>query len=230
MPTILSQAALTRYETVAPRLGLTSANITAEISRAEIEQMIDAVSGALVTDIRRPLHYVASTTERVAGYGSPMLMLDRAPITAVSSIALMNSDGTVGSTYDATSYEIHGSGVAGIIYHTGSVWPHTCISGAGFGTARLSGYERKSIRVIYASGYITPHQASTDGGSIGTRDLPYELEEVVIRSVVSLWSNRLVSDQVSSETTSDRSTTYDVQATLFSPFARDVLNRYRRIE
>lgn len=174
----LSAAALTTLATVKDEL-----DISGTSSDGKLERLINAVSDAFATEATRVFQYDAAIVEKVKGHGTERILVSRSPLKAITAIALLDQDGTVADTYDSDTYEIE-SEDGGIIYRaTGWVWSAQTSHATGINVRKLPGTERRSIRVTYGAGWITPEQA-------GTRDLPYDIEEAVIRQVVHLWKTR----------------------------------------
>lgn len=154
-----------------------------------LERAIKAASAEIARVTGRVLYRVADAVDRVASYGGYELLVPRAPIVSVTSVERLGDDGTsVEETYATSTYHISDSD-AGILYRS-SGWPWTSSQRSGVTNLPVAGQERPSIRVTYTAGWITPYQASATGGSVGTRDLPYDLEEACLIAAASRYRSR----------------------------------------
>lgn len=180
----LIAGALTTVRELESELGLDAGTDVRAVERA-----INAASAEVARIAERVLHRVSGAVDRVEGHGGSLLVLPRAPVAAISAIAVLADDGsTVEETYDATSYDLQDAD-AGIVFRAMG-WPWTATRRAGVSGAPVAGSERASIRVTYTAGWITPYQASATGGSVGTRDLPYDLEEACLIAAVTRYRGR----------------------------------------
>ena len=150
-----------------------------------IERAIMAVSEAFAKYTGRDLHYGASVTEFHVGHAQEDLYLRRRAIVSVSSVYIYSEAQTVatidsvlpGALVMETVYRSDALDALGVLKRFGR-WPIGC-STWGDLTGQPNLTDRSpNIRVVYTGGYITPQQA-TDG--VGTRTLPYDLEEACIR-------------------------------------------------
>lgn len=207
----LSTHALTTYDTVKAELGLKD-----DMAQDAIERLINAASEAMEKAAGgRHFEYKAGEVELHRGYGDHRLVLRRTPVTTLTQIRLLELDGSVVATYDAAGYTLEDA-EAGFVFRSGSIlgtdfpnqrggWPWTAQAGQGIRSTLIAGTERASIEVTYDGGYITPEQ---EAQSVGARTLPYDLEQAVVSSVVSLFQSRNRDRQLTSKTTNQVSETW----------------------
>lgn len=221
----LTAIALTTVPELESELGVTPGTEVRALERA-----IMAASAEVARVAGRALHRVAGAVDRVKGYGGARLVLPRAPVVSIASIAELADDGTVSETYDATSYELE-SAEAGIVYRAIG-WPWTLTAASGVDGGGVAGSERASLRVTYTAGWITPWQADPayPGGALGTRDLPWDLEDAVIQAAVTRYRGRGRDAAVKSERLGEEAVTYaDVSqgGSWLPPAAYRVAQAYR---
>lgn len=184
----LSAHALTLYATVRDALGFTSADDATV--QAKLERIINAVSDEMASLAHRTFEYGAAIVEKQRGYDDVRMVLDRAPLKAITSIEWLSWDGSSVSTFAATSYEIDEDGLSGMIYRSaGFAWTAQ-LAGDILGSP-MAGTERAAYRVTYAGGWVTPEQARLDAALLvplgWVRDLPYDLEEACIQSAIAVY-------------------------------------------
>jgi hypothetical protein len=191
--------ALTRLTTVQTELNLgASDHVTA------LERMIDAASYAMEQAAGgRHFERTSGIVERVRGTGGLRLILSRTPIVSITSIERLNIDGTVAETYSASTYEIEDAN-AGFVYRDAG-WPWTGAGALDIAGSPLPWTERASLRVTYTAGWITPQQAAD---SVGTRDLPFDLEEATILATLALYRRRGADRSITNTTTNEASVNY----------------------
>lgn len=196
----LASLALTTFETVRVELDLDE-----ECDRDKIERFINAVSQAISNVAGgRVFHYEVDVVEPKRGFGDFRLIMDRAPIVSIDSILLLNIDGTTSSTFASDTYEIDGNPENGIIFRPAG-WIWTAGTTASIKSDPMAGSERRAIQVTYTPGYITPQQED-DG--VGTRNLPYDLEQAAIDSIVALWRGSSRDRSIASKSTEQVSTSW----------------------
>lgn len=216
----LTSYALTELDTALSEVGATSAQNTL------VTRLINAVSRAMSKEAGRPFHYQTGIVERVPGFGGYRLLVERRPVLTLTSIELLAMDGTVADTYETDSYEIEDASLGFIYRELG--WPDTARATAGFSGGIVPGSERKSLRVTYTAGYITPFQASVSGGSLGTRTLPEDLEEACLWSVVDLYSRRGHSRNQGSVSDGKQSTNYrNTTGGILTPETIQVVRKFK---
>lgn len=229
--------ALTLYSTVRDALGFTSADDTA--LQSKIERIIEAVSAEMEAIAHRHFEYGAAIVEKCRGYDDVRLVLGRAPLKAITSIELLNVDGTVGSTFTSTDQEIDGDGGSGIIYRTAG-FPWVTAEAGDIEGSPMAGAERAALRVTYAGGWVTAVQAAADAALLvplgWVRDLPYDLEEAVIQSAISVWKRTGTDRSIAAETSAGGSSVSYINpntiisegASLLTAEAQRVAHRYWR--
>lgn len=224
----LTSHALTLTDTVKAELGISGASLDAVIERLinAASEEIERVAGG------RHFERVTNQQDMVELRGSTKLVLPRAPIVSISAIAELDIQGNVSTTYASTGYRVDDS-LTGIVERPEG-WESTAQLAWGVRGHLLPGSERPSIRVTYTAGWITPWQADANypGGAVGTRDLPYPLEQACIEAASHLYARRGGSSAIKSEKLGDASVTYqDVDAETGSwlpPGALTVAKAHRR--
>lgn len=227
----LSARALTTLATLKTELGISGSD-----SDTRLERMIEATSEAMSREAGgRIFQREAGAIHKIAGYGYPRLILPSAPVVSIASIVLIDSDGTVIYTYASTDYAIEDAN-NGFVRNDG-LWASTAPEGPGIDKRQLPGEERFGYKVTYTAGWITPWQAdaSYPGGSVGTRNLPYELEEACIQSA-GVWFRTSQRDPtIQSQTTERQTTVYgafssqaEKRAGVLTLEAQAIAKRYRR--
>lgn len=204
----LTTNALTTVATMETELGLTAASKT-----ALLERLIAVASDAIEQFCNRKLYYTAAIAESVPGYGGNLLHLSRTPLVSIASIVIQ------GTTIDSDDYEIKNA-AAGSVYKE-SGWDWTAPYAAGLASpARVPGSEALLYDATYAGGWVTP-------GQVGTRSLPYDLEQACIDTVVHLYRfrGRYINAKVEKEETSKASW----EGGLIPKPAQAILKKYRRV-
>lgn len=208
---VVGTHALTTAAVVRDELGGCGAEELAVIAR-----LINAVSDAMQVCAGRKFYYEAGAVERVKSYGTESIVVRRTPIVSITQIDLINQDGTVAHTFDSTTYGADDLDT-GVIYKS-TLWPLTSRVGEGLSNVFTSHYgggirrtpipgtERASIKVTFDGGWVTPQQAADD--ALLTRNLPYDLEEGCIRSVVRSFKNKNRDPDIITKTTEQVSTTW----------------------
>lgn len=171
----LSQTALTEVAQVQAVVG--SAYAT-----ARIEQLINAVSGAVERYCGRAFAYQALTTdapEYYQGTGRTHLWVRRYPIVTVTRVRI---NGTAVTDYDLTA-DLREQGA---LYRL-SGWPQVAANFGDLTEDTDLSQQSYPIDLVYAAGYILPQydqvEHETYNPSTAARNLPYDLEEAVIRAV-----------------------------------------------
>lgn len=175
----LDAGALTTYAEVAARLGETSTGAR----RAVLESLVNEVSAEFAALANREFHrapVAAPAVELLEARGGRDLFVRRAPIVSVSLVEHLSPSGT-GTLATITDYYLDQE--LGCLFRPQGWYDDR----PEIGIESVGQFAPRTMRVTYVGGYITPYQASTDypGGSLGTRNLPADIEAVVIRAVVS---------------------------------------------
>lgn len=226
----LAASALTTLATVRDELGIVPTTFD-----TILERMINAVSDAFAKEADRVFQSGVAITERVRGYGTERIIINRVPVTVLTSVELLDQDGTVSTTYDTDTFELE-SANSGIVYRAAG-WPWTAqVRATGIRRPELPGTERRALRVTYDGGFVTPAQT-------GTRTLPFDIEEAVIRAVSNLFRSRGTAagaggNAIASERLGDYAVSYEGAASgiwggggtvVLPPAVAAVARRYRRV-
>jgi hypothetical protein len=185
----VAESDLTLPATVALELGIGAGD-------PRLPRLISVASSAIARHLNRRLHYGATITEGLKGFGRNRLALDVCPIVAITSITLSD-----GSLVPPSSYSIENA-EAGLVYASIG-WPSTGLSRGGLPPQNdlAAGSEAPLIGVVYSGGWVCPAQS-------GTRNLPPELEECAIQTVISLYRGNGKDPSVAAEGLGDYSVTY----------------------
>jgi hypothetical protein len=170
----LTSQALTTLAVLKSELG-----ISGSTEDTYLERLIERASQGLQSALDRSVYYEEDIVEYVTGGGTSLLIVDRTPITSISSIIYDTGSGTT-TTVDATDYRI-AAAASGLIERVGGVWPDTS-DRTGVLLDPVTSTQRRSIKVTYTGGWVTPQQADDDGSL--TRDLPYDIEDAVLQFAV----------------------------------------------
>ncbi len=160
----LNANALITVEQLEKELGLVAASQT-----EKVEAAINEASSRIEDYCDRKLFFTAGIVEKVAGFGSFKLRLDRPPIVALTTITFVESD------VDLTNVDIRAE--EGILYRPG-VWTWTAPILIGATNEFLAGEERERFTVTYDGGFVTPPQAVSAP--------PQTLPESIVRAAKSL--------------------------------------------
>lgn len=240
--TILAANALTSYEAIKCELGL------ADGKQPIIERLINAVSDQFEAAAGgRSFYYQTGIIENHRGLGDSRLISRKAPLVTVTSIILRSIQGDAVTTYDASSYYIEdaedgfvfrGGDAVGITQGVGGFgagFPWTAQSGQGIRGGPIPGTERKAIELTYDAGYVTePQQENTrTSGTPLTRNLPYDIEQAVIDSVVSNFRRRGRNPGILSKTTAEVSVAFSndvpgLNSSFLTPQAISIAESYAR--
>lgn len=210
----LAANALTLLATLKGELGTVSA------ADAVLERIINAASDVIEQYVGRKLYRSTIVDERVKGHGGPRIFLDRTPVVSISAITYDSE------TVDATSYYVENAD-AGLVYRrVGWVWtalyrPNEAAPGQQVGS------EEGLFLVDYVGGWITPHQETAAGGSVGARNLPYDIEQVCLDTCVQMVRNRGKYSNLQTETEMQEDATW--RGNMIPTPAQRHLKRYRRI-
>ena len=195
---MLSEHALTTIDTVRAQLGLGPEDMSQD---AMLARMINGASDAIRTYCDRDFAR-AQRIDRLEGSGGRVLLLPLYPVLQVESVT---ADGT---PVPVEEYDVDAQG--GRLIRRGGSWP----GGPGL-----------TVEVIYEGGYITPEQARN---GLGERNLPYDLEEACIATVMSWFSRRNTPPDVQSFWVEQIRVNFDTQREWLPTPVRRILDRYRR--
>lgn len=203
----LASNALTTLAAAKGELGISNTS-----SDSVLERQINAASQAIELFCEREFGRATITDEPVKGYGGVRLLLARTPIVSVSGITID------GETVDPASYSIENA-KAGILFAPNG-WEWTARLQPSVSDPFLrAGTEEGKYLVTYVAGYLLPADAS--------RDLPYDIEEACLMTVVNLFRARGKFNHVTSETAVSGSNDW-AGIDIPGP-ARAILQRYRRV-
>lgn len=212
----LTDAALTTVTTV-------SAAIDGSPTQATVERLINSVSDAMARVANRKFYYESDIEEDLRGEGSFRLVVKRPPIVTLTSIELLDTDGTTVYTYPTTDYAIEDA-------ERGWIWVEGGVGSTGQYVVGLTGMllpgsERKAIRVTYTGGWVTPDQET---GAL-TRTLPYDLEDACVAGVVSIYRNQSRDRQLAAASDAGTSKTwYQAPRSYLPPDVVQVAKAYWR--
>lgn len=231
----LDPRVLTQLATVKAELGIAEADVSKD---ARLERFITVATDLIESECGRRFAYEAGIVERVKGFGTPQIVVERAPIVSITSIS------ELGTVLDAASYEAlvdpktrrAESGVIlrkGADYSTTS-WPWTASRRPDIEQDKLPGSESPSIVVTYLAGYVTPEQAASAGWAAANplapvRTLPFDLEQAAIEIVVSLYRGAGVDRNITLEAITDAQQSYGKGRDLIPEAAQRILRGYARI-
>lgn len=190
----LADSALTTLSVVKNELGITNSN-----SDSYLERQINTYSRIFQAATGRPWHRDDEYTQKVKSTGDTRLHLERRPVRSVSEVKVK------GDTIDPSGYEIENAD-KGYLRRIDQRWEHTAA-----GRRRVEGYathHELRVDVTYDGGYVTPKQV--DDGTFSTRDLPHDIEQAVIDSVVNAYARKGKPSNVESESIGPASVSYHV--------------------
>lgn len=202
----MADSDLTTVATAADVLGVSAAD-------AKLPRLIAAASESIRRYLDRPqLHYSAAIVEKLAGYqGQVRLRLGTIPLISVTSVVLPDAT----SLIEDTDYSVE-SLSEGILYREEG-WPFTGISDGG-----VISDEALTIVATYAGGWVTPAQS-------GTRNLPYDIEEVCLQAVAAMYRRQGVDPLIASESLGDYSASFREVDGLVPAGVLSQLSSYRRL-
>ncbi|WP_404362881.1 hypothetical protein ACIHQR_23100 [Corallococcus coralloides] len=167
-----------------------------------LASLVTAASRAVAGYCGRVFEYGQGLVEYPAGYGRPLLLLDRPPVVLVVGVW------AGGAFVPAEEYESHGKlADAGMLYRRRGVWPETARSG-GLVVESVDSFQggQDAIRVVYDGGFVTPGQRALDASRMVT--LPEDVQEAAVLTAVQLYRSRGVDAMVASESIGDWSVSY----------------------
>ena len=195
---MLSEHALTTIDVVREQLGLDPEDTSQD---ALLARMINGASDAIRTYCDRDFAR-DRRRDRFEGPGGPVLLLPLYPVVSVESVSV---NGEVVSSDD---YDVDAE--TGRLIRRAGMWP------------LASGL---AVEVVYEGGYITPEQARN---GLGERNLPYDLEEACIATVMSWYSRRSMPPDVQSFWVEQIRVSFDTQREWLPTPVQRILDRYRR--
>jgi len=180
--------------------------ITTTTDDAFLNDIIDRVSGK-IEDFTNRIFAKQTYLEKVAGNGSPQLLLSCVPIVSVTSV-LCDSD-------QITDYEIQDA-EAGILYRqAGWTWDASLWWKNSSFPSFAS--QRQNFTIQYIAGYILP-------GEDKPQTLPKSIEDACIQGVKEMYFNRKEEPGITSLKLGNYAVTYDLTST----FSR-LINNWVRV-
>lgn len=190
---------------------------------AQVQRAVTAASRAVARYCGRPFER-ATVTEYPAGYGRPLLLLDRAPIISIASV----TEG--GTAVDAAGFESLGAMAdSGLVLRRGGVWMDTgaYMGRITYGPADNVG-RSDGIAVTYTAGYVTPGQKALNAALVVT--LPEDVQEAAVLVAAGMLRRRAIDPNVASEGLGDWSVSYRAALpSLVLPEVESVLAPYRSL-
>ena len=199
----LAANALTLVATCEAEIG----GLTGGSQDALLERYINAASEKIAQYLGYILYNDSAVVEKVAGSDDAFIYIDRTPLNSITSIIWLGD----GSTVSSGDYEIWKAG-QGAIYNAN-----------GWNDSRISMTDFERYQVTFDGGWVTPQQG-------GTRDLPFDLENVCIDMVTTMWRQKGADAGIKSESILSTSVTYDRSHGGITPTMQEVLDSYKRYD
>ena len=199
-----------------------AAELGIDVGSPRLPRLIRAASAAVLRYLNRArLHYGAAIVDTIAIPARQVrLLLDTTPIASVASVVL---DGAALTSGDWTLEDPD----LGILYRSAG-WTYTGAVRPGLQYADPDvGSEQKRLIVTYAGGWVTPAQNLATPSL--ARTLPYDLEQAVIATVVSLYHSGATDARIAAESMGSYSATYRDGAGVIPDAAVQILDRWRRV-
>ena len=174
---------------------------------------INIVSDFIAHYCGRTFGRATVTSEKHAGTGTRILMVDVRPIVTLTSIAYL------GTAIDTAGYEIHDAD-AGMIMRLYDTW------GADYDSPIDA---RKEWAVTYVGGYVLPKDESATPPAV-VRTLPWDLENAAKRLAASVYQGMARDGNIISESLNGYSVQYRSYVdplTTLEPIVRLTLDKYR---
>lgn len=190
---------------------------------ARLQRAVTAASRAVARYCGRPFAR-ATITEHPAGYGRPLLLLERAPIISIESIH------EAGALVPASEYESLGElANGGLVLRRSGFWLDTGIRGGRITASPDVNVGRSDgIVVVYTAGYVTPGQKALDDSLSVT--LPEDVQEAAALVASGLYRRQAVDPTVASEGLGDWNVSYRAALpTLVLPEVESILAPYRSL-
>lgn len=204
---------LTTLATVKTELSIPTLTTTDD---AYLTNLISSLSDYISSRCNRVFTYSAAWVENLPAYASTRLIVKHTPVVSITSITYN------GGTIASTEYTLADTGKGWIYRATGWYWTASFFSNVGHDP--YVGSEGDLYAVTYVGGYVTPQQAVD---SVGTRNLPYDLEDACVQAVVSRYQSRGQDRRIMQESLLSASVSYrDVDEI---PEVASAIRRYRRI-
>lgn len=159
-----------------------------------IERIINGVSQAMRQRIGRPLHYATNHSDSVACLDGINLFVDTYPLTSITSIVLRDFSGATVETYDPSQYNILDGSIGQIQGYFQSTQHHLHHIAARVPV----GSAEPRYLVTYAGGYVTPAQLDADNLLSAQAQLPADIHEAALQSIVARFKDRTRNSNVAS--------------------------------
>ena len=215
MAVVLADNALTTLATVEEELGIT---VGGGIADDYLNRMINVYSDFIESSLFRKLKRTAVTDEKVAGYATRYLMVERYPVDTGETTTVKYNDDTI----DSTQWEWDNDGEGGRLFNLAGVWYWGAGVANNIARDPVPGTERKRYKVSYTGGYIMPK----DWNGTDAFRLPWDIEQLCIEMVATAYRHKGQSRDIKSEKLLSSSVTYFDAAD--SPRWHDVMGKYRR--
>lgn len=203
---------LTTLSRVKDELSISSTSSDAYLSTLILE------ASDFITDYTNRDFAKQAYTESIGATGTPMMVLDRAPIVSISQIRYN------GSTVSSTAYSISNANAGTIQKDDG--WADSQIYHQNI-NAFPTGYAKKLWEIDYVAGYKLPN--STDTGTSAPA-LPYDIQRACVEIVKASYLRKGQDPMVKSQKTGDASETlFDGAFTsAIPPLATSILSGWIR--
>lgn len=175
-------------------------------SDATVERVVTAASRAIASHCGRTFEKAAGIVEYPPSYDRTLLVLQRAPIVAITSIY------EAGQLVDAADYESLGDhAAAGMVHRKTGRWMRTArdtgnLRPAWTDHAGLGGTD--GVKVTYDAGWVTPGQNSLDAVTYPTVTLPEDLQEAAVLAATAFYRRLGRDPNIASESIGDYSVSF----------------------
>lgn len=228
MAVALKNGALTTLATLKDAIGIAQTSTDRDDA---LRRMINVATALITKWTSRTFHRQAFTDERYTWRGGPRLVLNRAPLLTLTSVAVRDAVAVL----DSSLFQVEDTDAA-IVFVRASL---PTFGRARYGIAQdlQPGTEPPDLLVTYEGGYVTPEQADTGGAFVGeTVTLPDDVEQAAIELAAHLFASPVgfAAGEVQSEMLGDASVSYRPDTgtdgdKVIPPFIRAKLTGYKAI-
>lgn len=183
---------------------------------AYLENAIDVASDLIEQFCGRSFFKETGREDFLAGYGNRRLTVQKTPILTLTKIEFVDQQGSL-TLIDSDGYEIEDADIGFIRRIAG--WNWTVAVGQEITPTPLPGDERRAFKVTYDCGFVTPEQ-------VGTRTLPFDLEDACVQLIVARFRARGRDPAVKSEKLMNWSTAYGAMPKGVPDTVSAILDRY----
>lgn len=232
----LDARVLTTLQTVKDELGIAALDVTKD---SRLERLITVATDLIESECDRVFAFAAAIVEKCRGFGTPQIVVERRPIVSITSIDELGTVLTAATEYEALVDPITRRADSGVIVRKQAdyslrSWPWTASRRPDIEQDKLPGTEAGAITVTYLGGFVTPEQAASAGWAAANplapaRTLPYDLEQLVVELVVSLYRSSGQDRNVSLETVGDGGQSWGKGRAMIPDDIRAGLAKYARI-